>query len=91
MGILVFVVLNIGACQVWYAPRKEEAVKDKKKFDRMKDEAEAAMTGEVSTGESKDPAGVLAAVLHGLQRGAQLRRDGVVVNNSSEAAHRKGL
>ena len=43
VGILVFVVLNFGAYQVWYAPRKEEAVKDEKKFDRMKGEAEAAM------------------------------------------------
>ncbi|MEE3178599.1 MAG: hypothetical protein VX317_02875, partial [Verrucomicrobiota bacterium] len=43
MGILVFVVLNIGAYQVWYAPMKEEAVEDEEKFVIMKDEAEAAM------------------------------------------------
>ena len=43
VGILVFVVLNIGAYQVWYAPRKEKAVADEEKFVIMKDEAEAAM------------------------------------------------
>jgi hypothetical protein len=42
VGILVFVVLNIGAYQVWYAPRKEKAVADEEKFGIMKDEAEAA-------------------------------------------------
>jgi hypothetical protein len=39
VGILVFVVLNLGVYKVWYAPRKEEAVKQKKEFVRMKGEA----------------------------------------------------
>ncbi|HAT19172.1 MAG TPA: hypothetical protein DCS85_03355 [Verrucomicrobiales bacterium] len=43
VGILVFVVLNLGAYQVWYAPRKKEAVNDEEKFVIMKGEAMAAM------------------------------------------------
>ncbi len=39
VGILVFVVLNLGVYKVWYAPRKKEAVKQKKEFVRMKGEA----------------------------------------------------
>lgn len=43
VGILVFVALNIGAYKLWYAPRKHDAVKQKKDFVRMKGEAMDAM------------------------------------------------
>ncbi len=48
VGILVFVVLNLGAYQVWYAPRKKEAVNDEEKFVIMKGEAMAAMDAQDS-------------------------------------------
>jgi len=55
------------------------------------DQAEAAVSWEVVTGESEDPARVLSTVLNGLQGRTQLARNGAGVNNSSETTHREGL